>query len=54
MGVAIEATNNLNKNVTATLDNLIARDEKLDEMMMKTEEMSDLSYSITSKVGWRY
>ena len=51
MGVAIEATNNLNKNVTATLDNLIARDEKLDEMMLKTEEMSDLSYSISSKVG---
>lgn len=50
MGVAIEATNNLNKNVTATLDNLIARDEKLDEMMIKTEEMSDLSYSISSKV----
>lgn len=33
------------------MDNLIARDEKLEDMMNKTEEMSDLSYSISTKVG---
>ena len=36
------------------MDNLIARDDKLDEMMLKTEEMSDLSYSISSKVQIPY
>jgi hypothetical protein len=32
------------------MENLLARDEKLDDMMRKTSEMSDLSYSISRKV----
>ena len=32
-----------------SMENLIARDDKLDEMMRKTSEMSDLSYSISRK-----
>ena len=40
----------LKGNLAGTMDNLIARDDKLDDMMMKTDEMSDLSYSITRKV----
>jgi len=35
--------------MSETMAGLIARDEKLDDMMRKTSEMSDLSYSITRK-----
>ena len=41
---------NLKGNLSNVMDNMIARDEKLDEMMRKTSEMSDLSYSMARKV----
>jgi hypothetical protein len=48
--MAMASVGNLKTNLAGVMDNLIARDEKLDDMMLKTEEMSDLSYSISSKV----
>jgi hypothetical protein len=36
--------------MTQNMQNLLARDEKLDTMLKKTETMSDLSYSISKKV----
>lgn len=49
--MAMASVGNLKTNLAGVMDNLIARDEKLDDMMLKTEEMSDLSYSISSKVN---
>ena len=36
--------------MTENMRNLLARDEKLDSMIHKTSQMSDLSYSISTKV----
>lgn len=36
-------------NMADNMKALIERDDKLDDMMRKTSEMSDLSYSITKK-----
>lgn len=36
--------------MTENMRNLLERDEKLDSMLMKTDQMSDLSYSIAKKV----
>ena len=36
--------------MTENMKNLLQRDEKLDEMLRKTDHMSDLSYSISKKV----
>jgi Synaptobrevin len=36
--------------MSQNMQNLLARDEKLDTMLKKTETMSDLSYSISKKV----
>lgn len=48
--MAIASVGNLKTNLAGVMDNLMARDEKLEDMMLKTEEMSDMSYSISSKV----
>lgn len=52
--MAIEGVGSLKTNLAGVMDNLIARDDKLDEMMSKTDEMSDLTYSITTKVASTY
>jgi len=48
--VAIDAIGNTKTQLKSNMENLLARDEKLDDMMRKTSEMSDLSYSISRKV----
>jgi hypothetical protein len=37
--------------MSANMQKLLERDEKLDSMLLKTEAMSDLTYSISKKVS---
>lgn len=37
--------------MTENMQNLLERDEKLDSMLLKTDQMSDLSYTISKKVN---
>ncbi len=48
--IAIKSIDNAKIAMTQNMQNLLARDEKLDTMLRKTQDMSDLSYSISKKV----
>jgi len=48
--VAIEQMSSLKGVMTENMRHLLERDEKLDSMLRKTDQMSDLSYSISKKV----
>lgn len=48
--IAIEQMDSLKGVMTENMRNLLERDEKLDSMLSKTDQMSDLSYSISKKV----
>lgn len=39
--------------MTKNMQSLLERDDKLDNMLKKTETMSDLSYSISKKVTFK-
>lgn len=51
MQQTIKAVEKTNEAMSETMNSLLIRDEKLDDMLRKTTEMSDISSSIARKVG---
>lgn len=50
MQQTIKAVEKTNEAMSETMNSLLIRDEKLDDMLRKTTEMSDISSSIARKV----
>ena len=50
MKQTIQAVEKTNEAMSETMNSLLIRDEKLDDMLRKTTEMSDISSSIARKV----
>ena len=47
--MAIKTVDNMNTQLKGTMEKLLTRDDQLDDMMAKTNEMSTVSASISSK-----
>jgi hypothetical protein len=50
MQQTIKAVKSTNEAMSESMNSLLIRDEKLDDMLRKTTEMSDISSSIARKV----
>ena len=48
-GLALDSMKGMKVTLAENMENLIARDDKLDEMINKTEAMGELSYSLNRK-----
>ena len=50
----MSAMKNIGDVVRENLEQLLKRDKQLDSMLLKTNAMSQLSYSVSIKVAWSF